>query len=202
MPPMAGPQSRCDLNTTHMAWETHSRAIGMTGGVFSPAPHGEDAPRQDGRRGAAAERDAHVSPGALPPEGVHPDAGTQSAGLPVPPGATSEQVALGKRIFHGEVAGATCAGCHGADGIGTPVGADLASGTWLWGDGSLKSITRASPISSEAECRSPNSILAQCLRSAVFNCRRVISPLLRPMFGRLAIGQRDRDYALARGQRR
>src|SRR4029453_12118847 len=141
MPPMAGPQSQCDLNTTHMAWETHSRAIGMTGGVFSPAPHGEDAPRQDGRRGAAAERDAHVSPGALPPEGVHPDAGTQSAGLPVPPGATSEQVALGKRIFHGEVAGATCAGCHGADGIGTPVGADLASGTWLWGDGSLKSIT-------------------------------------------------------------
>jgi mono/diheme cytochrome c family protein len=112
MPPMAGPQSRCDLNTTHMAWETHSRAIGMTGGVFSPAPHGEDAPRQDGRRGAAAERDA-----------------------------TSEQVALGKKIFHGEVAGATCAGCHGADGIGTPVGADLASGTWLWGDGSLKSIT-------------------------------------------------------------
>ena len=25
-----------------MAWETHSRAIGMTGGVFGPAPHGED----------------------------------------------------------------------------------------------------------------------------------------------------------------
>ena len=58
-----------------------------------------------------------------------------------PPGATAEQVALGKKIFHGEVAGATCAGCHGADGIGTPVGADLQSGTWLWGDGSLQSIT-------------------------------------------------------------
>jgi glucose/arabinose dehydrogenase/cytochrome c5 len=85
--------------------------------------------------------EAKASPGALPPEGVHPDAGVQSAELPVPPGATSERVALGKKIFHGEVAGATCAGCHGADGIGTPVGADLASGTWLWGDGSLKSIT-------------------------------------------------------------
>ena len=58
-----------------------------------------------------------------------------------PPGATSDQVALGKKIFHGEVAGATCAGCHGADGIGTPVGADLTFGTWLWGDGSLQSIT-------------------------------------------------------------
>jgi len=79
--------------------------------------------------------EAEASPGALPPEGVHPD-----AGLLVPPGATSEQVALGKKVFHGEVAGATCAGCHGADGIGTPVGSDLASGNWLWGDGSLKSI--------------------------------------------------------------
>ena len=59
----------------------------------------------------------------------------------VPPGATREQVALGKKIFHGEVAGATCAGCHGAEGIGTPVGADLRSGTWLWGNGSLAAIT-------------------------------------------------------------
>jgi mono/diheme cytochrome c family protein len=40
-----------------------------------------------------------------------------------------------------EVAGATCAGCHGANGIGTPVGPNLTSGKWLWGDGSLKSIT-------------------------------------------------------------
>ena len=48
---------------------------------------------------------------------------------------------LGKKVFHGEVAGATCAGCHGADGGGTPVGADLTAGTWLWGDGSLQSIT-------------------------------------------------------------
>jgi glucose/arabinose dehydrogenase/mono/diheme cytochrome c family protein len=85
--------------------------------------------------------EAEASPGALPPEGIHPNAGVQSASLPVPPGATSDQVALGKKIFHGEVAGATCAGCHGADGIGTPVGADLTSGNWLWGDGSLESIT-------------------------------------------------------------
>jgi glucose/arabinose dehydrogenase/mono/diheme cytochrome c family protein len=85
--------------------------------------------------------EAEASPGALPPEGIHPNAGVQSASLPVPPGATSDQVALGKKIFHGEVAGATCAGCHGADGIGTPVGADLTSGNWLWGDGSIESIT-------------------------------------------------------------
>jgi glucose/arabinose dehydrogenase/cytochrome c553 len=84
--------------------------------------------------------EAKASPNALPPEGVHPDAGA-AANLPVPPGATADQVALGRKIFHGEVSGATCAGCHGADGIGTPVGANLSSGTWLWGDGSLQSIT-------------------------------------------------------------
>jgi mono/diheme cytochrome c family protein len=38
--------------------------------------------------------------------------------------------------------GATCAGCHGSDAIGTPVGPDLASGKWLWGDGSVESITQ------------------------------------------------------------
>jgi mono/diheme cytochrome c family protein len=83
---------------------------------------------------------AEASPNALPPEGVHPAAGALD-NLPLPPGVTAEQVALGKKIFDGEVAGGACAGCHGANGIGTPVGADLASGTWLWGDGSLKSIT-------------------------------------------------------------
>ncbi len=79
--------------------------------------------------------EAQDSPNALPPEGIHPEAGSPSESLPVPPGATSEQVALGMKIFHGEVGGATCAGCHGSDGGGTPVGADLSSGSWLWGDG-------------------------------------------------------------------
>jgi len=87
-----------------------------------------------------SQTEAQSSPGALPPEGVHPDAG-KAAALPVPPGATSEQVALGKKIFHGEAAGATCSGCHGANGIGTPVGPDLTTGKWLWSDGSLAALT-------------------------------------------------------------
>ncbi|MEA2739160.1 MAG: hypothetical protein QOH05_2467 [Acetobacteraceae bacterium] len=73
-----------------------------------------------------------------PPEGIHPDAG---APLPIPPGASPDQVALGGRIFHGEVDGGTCAGCHSADGKGTAVGSDLADGHWLWGNGSLQAIT-------------------------------------------------------------
>jgi glucose/arabinose dehydrogenase/mono/diheme cytochrome c family protein len=78
----------------------------------------------------------------LPPEGVHPDAGRRTASLTPPPGTTKDQVALGDRIFHGEVANGTCGGCHGSDGHGSPVGADLTSGPWLWSDGSLAGITK------------------------------------------------------------
>jgi glucose/arabinose dehydrogenase/cytochrome c5 len=88
----------------------------------------------------APKQTAAGSPGALPPEGIHPDAGGAPK-LPVPEGATQAQVDLGAKVFAGEVAGATCAGCHGTGGIGTPVGPDLTTGKWLWGDGSLKSIT-------------------------------------------------------------
>jgi glucose/arabinose dehydrogenase/mono/diheme cytochrome c family protein len=79
---------------------------------------------------------------AEPPEGIHPDAGDNKASLPTPPGRTPAQVTLGKRIFLGEVGGATCGGCHGSDGQGTPVGPNLTTGTWLWSDGSLASIER------------------------------------------------------------
>jgi glucose/arabinose dehydrogenase/mono/diheme cytochrome c family protein len=92
----------------------------------------------------APQRDAKSSAVAVPPEGVHPDAGRRDdvASLPTPPGATKTQVALGARIFRGEVSSGNCAGCHGSDAKGSPVGADLTSGTWLWSDGSLAGITK------------------------------------------------------------
>jgi glucose/arabinose dehydrogenase/mono/diheme cytochrome c family protein len=77
----------------------------------------------------------------LPPEGVHPDAGrTAAVSLPTPPGATKEQVALGERVFHGEVDSGTCSGCHGSDAKGTTVGPDLTGRKLLWGNGSVTSI--------------------------------------------------------------
>jgi glucose/arabinose dehydrogenase/cytochrome c5 len=93
---------------------------------------------------------------AKPPEGTHPDAGapasaaattaasaaTATASLPVPAGATASMVALGERIFLGEVGGATCTGCHGADAKGTPLGPSLTTSQWLWGDGSTGSIAK------------------------------------------------------------
>jgi glucose/arabinose dehydrogenase/mono/diheme cytochrome c family protein len=83
--------------------------------------------------------------GALPPEGIHPDAGAAAAGtaaLPVPPGATKAMVALGDRIYHGQVGGAACTGCHGAAGTGTALGPDLTDKTWLWSDGSYEGIAK------------------------------------------------------------
>jgi glucose/arabinose dehydrogenase/mono/diheme cytochrome c family protein len=93
---------------------------------------------------ASSSRADNAAPGAaVPPEGFHPQAGAEAAGaLPTPPGVTPAQVALGDRAFHGQVGGAPCAGCHGSDAKGTPLGPDLTSGHWLWGDGSLPAITR------------------------------------------------------------
>jgi glucose/arabinose dehydrogenase/mono/diheme cytochrome c family protein len=81
---------------------------------------------------------------AKPPEGTHPDAGRTggAANLPVPAGATKQMVALGERIFLGQVGGATCTGCHGGDAKGTPLGPDLTDTQWLWGDGSFASIAK------------------------------------------------------------
>jgi glucose/arabinose dehydrogenase/mono/diheme cytochrome c family protein len=78
---------------------------------------------------------------AKPPEGTHPDAGA-AASLPVPTGATAEMVALGDRIYHGQVANGTCTACHGANATGTPLGPDLTKEKWLWSDGSLAGITK------------------------------------------------------------
>ena len=78
-----------------------------------------------------------------PPEGLHPDAGRpDAAALPIPAGATKEQVMLGDRIFHGEAADGACTGCHGSDAKGSPQAPSLVSGTWVFGDGSLRAIAK------------------------------------------------------------
>ena len=60
--------------------------------------------------------------------------------LPVPPGGTREQVLLGDKVFHGEMAGGKCFECHGNDAKGTANGNDLTLGAWIWGDGSVTAI--------------------------------------------------------------
>ncbi|MDT0187976.1 PQQ-dependent sugar dehydrogenase [Microbacterium sp. ARD31] len=74
-----------------------------------------------------------------PPEGMDPNAGVT---LPTPPGGNPEQVVLGGRIFRGEEAGGTCAGCHGGDAGGGPIGPSLTAGEWDWSDGSLAGLKK------------------------------------------------------------
>jgi glucose/arabinose dehydrogenase/cytochrome c5 len=62
-----------------------------------------------------------------PPEGTHKNAGTAG---------------LGEQVFTGQVGGAACAGCHGSDGKGTPLGPDLTAGKWTWSDGSVAGIQK------------------------------------------------------------
>jgi mono/diheme cytochrome c family protein len=99
-----------------------------------------------------------VESSAQPPEGTHANAGADATSkLSAPEGATPAMVALGDRIYHGQVGGAPCAGCHGANATGSPLGPGLTSGKWLWGDGSyagiLKTIREGVP--NPKEYRSP-----------------------------------------------
>ncbi len=91
---------------------------------------------------APTSADAPSSASAGPPEGVHPDAGGQRVVLAPPPGVSAAQLAWGDKIYHGKARSGACAGCHGSDGKGSAVGADLTAGKWLWGDGSLASLSK------------------------------------------------------------
>ena len=93
---------------------------------------------------------------AMPPEGTHSDAGAAAA-LPIPPGATRAMVELGDRIYHGQVGGAACMGCHGDRGQGSPLGPELTGKKWLWSDGSWEGIAKTitDGVSQPKQYRSP-----------------------------------------------
>ena len=85
------------------------------------------------------------------------EAAANKASLPVPAGATREMVELGDRIYHGQVGGASCTGCHGSSGSGSPLGPDLTDNKWLWSDGSYAGIARTitDGVMQPKEYRSP-----------------------------------------------
>jgi glucose/arabinose dehydrogenase/cytochrome c551/c552 len=75
--------------------------------------------------------------GAPQPSYAQPAAPTAGPGaLPVPPGATAEQVAKGMALFQG----GSCGACHGKDAAGGSIGPPLTTGSPLWTDGSLAQI--------------------------------------------------------------
>jgi glucose/arabinose dehydrogenase len=80
-------------------WRITYHGGNKAAGIAAPAP-------------ASRAQQAAASGAALPPEGVHPEASPEGgkAALPVPPGASPDQVVLGDRIFHGQADNGTCAG--------------------------------------------------------------------------------------------
>jgi glucose/arabinose dehydrogenase/mono/diheme cytochrome c family protein len=82
------------------------------------------------------------SPGPIAASRAKPPEGTQAFVLnaALPNGVTPANIALGNRVYHGEVGGATCVGCHGASATGSPLGPDLTSGKWQWSNGSYSGI--------------------------------------------------------------
>jgi mono/diheme cytochrome c family protein len=105
--------------------------IVYTGNPNGPAPKATPCPSLSAPAGDVVQAPAN------PPEG-----NIDAASLPVPEGSTSDMVALGNRIYHGQVGGAACAGCHGANGTGSPLGPDLTKKKLLWSDGSLAGILK------------------------------------------------------------
>jgi len=124
--------------------------------VYSGASGSESSPKYTPCPRASAPAGKISVADVKPQEGTHPDAGA-AANRPVPKEATPEMVALGDRIFHGQVGGATCTGCHGAAGTGTPLGPNLTHSKWLWCDGSYAGIAKtiATSVPQLKEYRSP-----------------------------------------------
>jgi glucose/arabinose dehydrogenase len=82
----------------------------------------------------AAAKTAAITAKAGTVSGTHP--------TPLPDGFTTEQVALGRRIYQGEIRDGTCSGCHGSDGRGSSAGPSLRGPAWTWADGSVPSFAR------------------------------------------------------------
>jgi mono/diheme cytochrome c family protein len=118
----------------YVADDAHGRIWRIVYAGEVVATRGSSSASPSGRGGAPAAPAERVGP----PEGIHPDAGANAAGLPTPKGTTAAMVAQGGRLYHANA----CVGCHGSDAKGTPVGSDLTRGKWLWGDGSLEAIAR------------------------------------------------------------
>jgi glucose/arabinose dehydrogenase/cytochrome c5 len=94
--------------------------------------------------------DAKIAPAPAPKvvAAAVNDAVLDVAALPVPAGATRDQLVMGEKIFHGQMSDGTCTGCHGSDAKGTPQGPSLVSGNFVQGaggqgSGTLEAITKA-----------------------------------------------------------
>jgi glucose/arabinose dehydrogenase/mono/diheme cytochrome c family protein len=115
----------------YVSEDIHGRIyrIVYTGDPAGPAPKSTPCPSISAAAGKVGASSAQ------PPE-------IDTENLPVPEGSTADMVALGARIYHGQVGGASCTGCHGANGTGSTLGPDLTKNEWMWSDGSFAGILK------------------------------------------------------------
>jgi glucose/arabinose dehydrogenase/mono/diheme cytochrome c family protein len=115
----------------YISEDIHGRIyrIVYTGDPAVRAPKGAPCPNLSAPAGNTLQSSAQ------PPE-------SDTENLPVPEGSTADLVALGARIYHGQVGGASCTGCHGANGTGSTLGPDLTKKDWMWSDGSFAGILK------------------------------------------------------------
>lgn len=85
-----------------------------------------------GDRAAPIAKAMNVPPATVTPV-VQPQAPRDGA---LPAGIDAPSIALGRRLYTGEIGEAACAGCHGAHGEGTAIAPNLTDREWLWGSGS------------------------------------------------------------------
>jgi len=97
---------------------------------------------RDAQLTAAPPSKRNPAPSSLQSAGRHPsDAGSQES-LPVRRAALRIKLHWAAN-FPRRSKQRDLRGCHGSDARGSPIGADLTSGTWLWSDGSLAGSPRA-----------------------------------------------------------
>ena len=95
------------------------------------------APRRGRLRAAVLAGAAVVLAAAA--AGPAPSAAAATSARAAQDSITPAMIALGQRIFRGQVGGSLCMACHGLDARGAPgLGPNLTDDQWLHGDGSLQ----------------------------------------------------------------
>jgi mono/diheme cytochrome c family protein len=112
-------------------------------GAGAPPPAADTAPAANPAPANPAPANPAPAPAAdtaaAAAQGQAQDTGAKAAGGGG--GGDAKLIALGDSIFHGQVGGGTCYVCHGQDGKGSAVGANLTDGEWLHDDGTIAGIT-------------------------------------------------------------
>ena len=115
---------------------------GAAGDAPAPPPPATESPpagtAQDPGDTAAARGGDTSSQAPSGAAAAPPPAASGGGGGPDDP----KLIALGDSIYHGRAGGGTCYACHGQNGEGSAVGANLNDGEWLHSDGSYDAIVK------------------------------------------------------------